>query len=83
MNIKNKDGGDWVATRHIGWVVATAGRIDLEPLFVSRHEIPTNFLPAGFRATLKDIDIDGKAWIYHDSYGVIRLPRELLVAWDR
>jgi len=82
--VQNKDmSGLWPEARHIGWSVATAGLIDLELEYVARSLVPSRTLPAGFRLLLKDIDNSGNAWCYHDDYGVIRLPKELLVAWDR
>lgn len=84
MPSKNKDGsGNWPDERHIGWSVATAGRIELDTEYVARSSIPSQILPAGFKLLLKDIDRDGYAWVYHDAYGVLRFHKELLVAWDR
>lgn len=71
---------DYPSRSHIGWVVYTAGWVDLD-----LEEVPGNFnygslrhLPPGFPMILKDIVGDGMAISYHHDQGVLKLPVELL-----
>lgn len=86
MSLKNKDSsGNWPNKSHIGWTVLTAGRIhlDREYLTISSRQFENEIIPEYLGVILKAIDQDGKAWVYHFDYGVMKLPVELLVAWDR
>jgi hypothetical protein len=72
----------WPDSQEIGRFVTTAGRITLDEESSRTYrlsELPTEFLPAGLRLVLKDIDENGKSWLYHDRYGVLWLPTELFL----
>lgn len=75
----------WVSDQDIGWVVCTAGWVDMTM-------IPSNGLfnyrvkpklPPGYRMILKDIDSLGNAVAYNDDNGVMKMPRELLEPWTK
>jgi hypothetical protein len=72
----------WPSHREIGRFVTTAGRVSIDDAASRTHlvrELPTPFLPAGFKIQLKDIDGDSMGWFYHDRYGVLHLPIELFL----
>jgi hypothetical protein len=70
-----------VEKKHVYWSsVATSGWVDVE--WKSRHEAPDR-LPPGLRATLKDIDEYGDAFLYRDDMGVLRVPAHVLEPWHR
>jgi hypothetical protein len=70
---------------HIGWVVQTAGPVDLalEGSTASWNTGRLQRLPAGFPMILKDVTPEGYAFGYHHDNGVMRMPVELLIPWRK
>lgn len=73
----------WPIEKHIGWVVCTAGWVDLdlEPQNVSYNCGPQRILPPGTRMILKHIE-EGYAYTYSNN-GVMLMPVEVLEPWVR
>lgn len=75
----------WVGPQNIGWVVCTAGWVDVDLLpkdVKYNYRAPKRLMP-GYRMILKDIQPDGNAVCYNDDTGVLRMPVELLEPWVR
>src|SRR5689334_10496274 len=83
--LDGKQKNEWVGESDIGWVVCTAGWIDMtmipSNLFYNYRVKPK--LPPGYRMILKDIDSLGNAVLYTDDDGVVKMPRELVEPWMR
>jgi hypothetical protein len=70
----------WPEDGNIGWVVQTAGLVDLDDIYPMSGDYnygTRRKLPAGTRAILKHIDEKNNAFIYNDN-GVMMMPVELL-----
>lgn len=69
----------WPIESHLGWVVQTAGIVDLDqlPRSASYNNTPLKRLMPKTKMILKHIK-DGQAYTYDINLGVIRLPVELL-----
>ena len=69
----------WPIYDHIGWVVQTAGVVDLDllPRSSSFNTTSKSVLMPKTKMILKAID-DGQAYAYDNNLGVLRLPVELL-----
>lgn len=81
--IDGKQKEEWVGPKNIGWVVCTAGWINMD-LLPSNGRInyrAKRSLPPGYRMILKDIDNLGNAICYNDDNGVVSMPVELLEPW--
>jgi hypothetical protein len=71
----------WPIAEHVGWSVQTAGYIDLDeiyPLSGAYNYTNERTLPPKTVAVLKDIDPQGRAYLYNDRHGVLMMPAELL-----
>lgn len=70
----------WPTHENIGWVVQTAGLVnldDINPKSVSYNYGNQRKVPSKTKAILKHIDGEGRAYVYNDN-GVMMMPVELL-----
>lgn len=81
--LDGKQQDQWPIAQHIGWVVCTAGWVDLdlEPQNVQFNCGLQRLLPPGTRMILKHIE-DGYAFTYNNN-GVMLMPVEVLEPWIR